>query len=295
LVKRSRTINKLLIVVVSAVIYFLLLIGIFSTSFAIDRSTVLTIIAIVFTVISFVILLFWTQERAEYVKSINTQLQTYKAIIDMKTHTYHVIEAIKEINILDSDGTAEVRYSFNCENTSDKTLKYIRFRVSHDGQLESLRCSLDDEELEPVDRKDLLTVDAQTKNVVGLMPFTTIFRLKSKDGIRPNARFRYSYSYKGNKMYPKIMEEKKEYSQTQILHPTSCLVTIIEAPKGYIFSGFQIEVIDRDEMKHEKEEERIGFESPPMLVDQRRRIIWTLKEPMLAEIYRICFSIKPLS
>lgn len=287
-----------LVVVLTAIVYVFtiaIFYGVVQTLYE-PRTFTLAATVLSLSAIGFVTLYSWIKDRARYVDTITQELNVYKRIVGMKTHTYHIMNSKKEFKILNDKGDAEINISLMCQNTSARQIDHISLRIFHDGNIleDSLRCEINGHEVQPTDVKCILSVDAKTKEEIASMPRTLMFKILPKKGeITPDARFDYSYSYTAKEMFPRITEEYQEFSQTFILHPNSRLNIAFEAPEDYVFSKkIKIEVFDRNDTKHAKEEKRVMSECPPLLLNKRKLLLWTVTNPLLASKYRIRFSIE---
>jgi hypothetical protein len=294
--QKSKFLSLAIVLLVTAILYVVIILSISEISTAVGSNVFLYTIAFGFATIAILTLFYWLRDRAEYVDTINKELSVYKKLAEMKTHTFRVIESTKEIKILNEESDATLSYHFRCENTSGHDVERIRLRIQHDGNIESLHCEVNGLEVTPQELRELMTIDAKTHKPVDSLSRTSIFYISPHHGvIKPLDMFDYGYLYVGKKLYPKLKEKNREYTSTAISHPTSHLNTIVHAPEGYIFSDFKIEVLEREDSRHISEENRVLSECPPILLSQRRMILWTLKDPLLADIYRLFFSIERVS
>lgn len=238
----------------------------------------------------------WVRDRAKHVETLSMQLKEYERILDEKSYTFHIIDSKKEIRILSKDGDASVSFYLHCVNTSEKTLKHINVNITHDGKLEedSLRCTINRQEVKPMDAQQLVTRYLKTEKEIEMMPYTLNFKIPIKgEGISPNEKFEYGYSYTARKLFPKVTEENKEYASTLILHPTSRITVTVKAPDDCIFvDNGKIEVFDRDKHEHVKEEKRILSDSPPIVIEDGKIMLWTTINPLLATTYKLYFTLK---
>lgn len=257
--------------------------------------------AVLATVVASLVLFYWLKERADYLDKVSeevtrtrVEIDMYKKLVEAKTHTYHVIDSTKEIKILNSKGDVELKYSYRCENTSERDIEQVRIRVVHDGNIESLACQVNGVKVKPHVVSQTVTIDEKTGKEISALAHTLLFYIHPEKLVKPMEQFEYNYAYKGNRLYPKI--EKEEHTSTSIQHPTSRLTTAIFAPEGYVFtpSSVRIEVLERDDSRHLKEEERVMSKCPPICTNGQKTIIWALSEPLLANTYKIYIAIEKM-
>jgi len=225
----------------------------------------------------------------------NMLKETEKMLI-AQTHTFLVYESVKEIQIVNSEGDGLIEYRFTCRNNLDKQLDRIRLSVFHDGTLteDAVKCSVDGKQIKTTDLQRLITVFEDTREPAGVMSNTLKFSIIPEKPIQPDAKFRYEYSYKIRKLFPKVTTKNAEYTQTIVIHPTHQLRYIIKVPKNYVFdpAGIKFEVIDRDDIEFTAEEKRIEEECAPWLLSDNKVLLWNIAEPKLANLYRLYFSIR---
>jgi hypothetical protein len=290
-----RRLSLVLVILATIALYFALIIGIAQFPIGLDLTSVFFVTAFGLIVIVMLALFYWWEDRAEALRTVRSELKVYKKLAEMREHTYRVIESTKEIKILNDEGDVAVRYQFHCENTSERNVDRIRLRIQHDGNIESVHCEINQKEVQPEEKKELITIDAKTRKEIDSMAHTLIFYISPQEAIKPENFFDYSYSYVGKKLYPRLKEKNQEYTSTSIQHPTVCLNTLIHAPEGFVFSDLKIEVLEREDSRHIAEEERVSHECPPMRVSEGKMIFWPLKDPLLASTYRIFFTINAKS
>jgi hypothetical protein len=229
------------------------------------------------------------------IEDLSNRLRHTESLLEMETHTFSIIDALKEITILTRNGRGRLTYYFKCRNNPDKVLDRIRLSVSHDGTLEenSLKCTMNGKEVKPLEVQRLLIVDEKTKEAAGRMCKNLKFAIHPEKNIEPSAKFEYSYSYEVKNLYPEIETKDKEYSQTLILHPTRLLRYVIEAPVGYVFDrNVKFMIIDRDEVEYIAEEKRVTEECSPVVLNEGKTLIWDVQNPKIASFYRIYLYIK---
>lgn len=233
----------------------------------------------------------------------NKQLETsrklkhYELLLAKDTHTFSVLEARKGVEILDAQGGSVIEYSYRCKNTLDKELECIRHDITHDGTLVegSLKCAVNDKAVAPTEIERLLLVDPKTREPVTPRPNIFKFKIPCEPKIGLGEVFKYQYSYQAKRVFPQVTEKGAESSGTLIMHPTDRLTYIIKAPEGYDFDPrIKIEVLDRYGLEHVSEAHRMQEECPPELADKGRIWLWVIEAPMIADIYRIYFSIKKM-
>jgi len=249
---------------------------------------------VLFSIVLVVSFALWLKAYSEEISDVNRKLKHYETILAKETHTFYVSDATKETIILNKDGDAMVRYSFRCRNNPESPLERVRLNITHDGNLieDSISCLVDGIETPPSEIERLMLIDAESKKPKAPMPSILRFSIRPEKGIRRGAQFSYSYGYRMEELYKDVLKPDVEFTQTLILHPTDRLKTIIKAPEGYLFDSFRVEVLDRDEVAHLGEEERIKIQCPPFLMQDKKTLFWDLPYPSLANIYRLRFSIR---
>lgn len=291
MVERKKRLSLLVVILATIGLYVALILGISLIPTTLNLSIVPFVVAFGLIIIVALALFNWWEDRAEALNTARSELKVYKKLAEMRTHTYRVIESTKEIKMLNDEGDVTVSYQFHCENTSERNVDRLRLRIQHDGNIESLHCEINQKEVQPKEKRELLTIDAKTREEIDSMAHTLVFYISPPEVIKPQGIFDYFYSYVGKKLYPKVKEKNKESTSTSVQHPTACLNTVLHAPQGYVFSDFKIEVLEREDSRHIAEEERIFRECPPMLMNGGKMILWPLRDPLLASNYRIFFSI----
>jgi len=301
-----------LIVIVSA-FYIFLLFWISRLEFAIspEISNVITyvlIFALVALVFAFGIryLAIQRSTSAEFSDSMNTlsdrlrttekKLMETELMLTTQTHTFIVYSTLKEITLLNTDGDALVEYSFRCKNNPDKELNKIGLLILHDGNLDenSVKCKVNDESVKPNDLQKFVTINEDSGEPAKSMPHSLRFNIVPSKPIQPSADFFYDYSYKIGRLYANVTTQDREFTQTNIVHPTHHLKCAIKAPSMYVFDvpSVRIEVIDRDNIRYVAEEKRMAAECLPEILDRGKMLYWDISFPRLANLYRIWFSIK---
>jgi Ca2+/Na+ antiporter len=290
----SKLTRTIIVVVITALLYIFFFLAVYPALLMIERTYLIMFAVLLLGIGLLVYFMFWTRKSILEKDETYRKMRHYEALLSKETHTFYVLDAIKETKIMNGDGDAIVRYSYKCVNNPENELKRIRFNVTHDGNLveKSLKCSVNDEDVAISEIDRLLTLDARTNKPKEPMPNILKFSIIPKEPISKGARFTYAYSYQIGKLYRHMTEPNKEYTQTLILHPTDRLKHLIEAPDGYIFDSFDVKVFDRDEIEHFPEEERIRIECYPMLTQDKKILIWDLTYPKLANIYSLYFRTK---
>jgi len=294
LTPQSKNFRLFILILLTIIMYAAFFLFLYPELITLNKTLFLTGILLVFGTVLVISFAIWLKSFSEERFRIHQKLRRYEEIISKETHTFYVYEAVKETILLKERGDAIVRYFFKCKNNPDNELNTIRINVYHDGNLkeDSIKCKVNDKEAPITKIERLIILDAKTNKPKTSMPNIFKFNIQPVESIRKGVLFTYSYSYMIEKLYPYVKEPGKEYSQTLILHPTDRLKYIVKAPEGYVFDSVKIEVLDRDEIKHLSEVERMQKEFPPYLTQDKKVLCWDILEPKLANIYRLYFSIK---
>lgn len=217
----------------------------------------------------------------------------FKSVIE---HPLTYKRSIKNVKILDREGSAIVHFFHQCMNTGEKPIPKIVHNMHHDGDLKTCHVSVNGSVVTPSMEKFIeRRVDGkETAISLGHRLKVTINIEEQK--ILPKQWFAYDIRLDYDKVYKNMFKPHVEFSSFHVMMPTDTLKMVITTPENTIFRRDDVEVIVKGyyEIEDFEEEKRCKYEFPPLFLHDDY-LFWEIEKPKLACTYFLYFSLDLIS